>query len=90
MDKYIHMRIVELLEEKKISKNKLCKDLNLERTNLNKYCNDKFLRIDAALIIKLCDYFQCEISDLMEIRKKEPPKNREGILKPIRKPQIND
>ena len=68
MEKYVHIRIPELLKEKGISKTRLCKDLNLQHSNLNKYCNDKFLRIDAALIIKLCDYFQCEISDLLEIR----------------------
>ena len=68
MEKYVHIRIPELLQEKGISKNKLCKDLNLQHTNLNKYCNNKHQRIDAALIIKLCDYFNCEISDLLEIR----------------------
>ena len=67
-DKYLHIRILELLEERKISKTKICKDLNLQRGNLNKYCNDKFQRIDAKLIIKLCEYFECEISDLLEIR----------------------
>ena len=64
----IKLRIAEILQEKGISKNRLCLDLNLQRGNLNKYCNDKFLRIDAALLIKLCDYFQCDISDLLEIR----------------------
>ena len=66
-DKELHIRIVELLEEKGISKTRICKDLDLQHGNLNKYCNDKFQRIDAKLIIKLCEYFQCEISDLLEI-----------------------
>ena len=87
MEKYVHIRIPELLQEKGISKNKLCQDLNLQRTNLNKYCNNKHQRIDAALIIKLCDYFNCGISDLLEIRevpdsKKEIPQKPMGF-KPI-------
>ncbi|WP_285824927.1 helix-turn-helix domain-containing protein [Schaedlerella arabinosiphila] len=69
--KYIHIRINELLEEKGISKNRICKDLDLPRGNFNKYCRDNFQRIDANLIIRLCDYFGCEISDLLEIREKE-------------------
>ena len=67
-DKELHIRIVELLKEKGISKTKICKDLDLQHGNLNKYCRDEFKRIDAKLIIKLCEYFECEISDLLEIR----------------------
>ena len=67
-DKELHIRIQELAEEKGISKTKLCKDLDMQFRNFNKYYNDKFQRIDANLIIKLCEYFQCGISDLLEIR----------------------
>lgn len=68
--KYIHLRIMELLEEKKISKNRICKDLDLQRGNFNRYCKDNFQRIDANLIVRLCEYLGCEISDLLEIREK--------------------
>ncbi len=68
--KYIHLRIMELLEEKKISKNRICKDLDLQRGNFNRYCKDNFQRIDANLIVRLCEYLECEISDLLEIREK--------------------
>ena len=66
--KYIHLRIVELLQEQKISKNQICKDLDLQRRNFNRYCRDDFQRIDTNLILKLCDYFQCPIENLLEIR----------------------
>ena len=64
---HIHMRIVELLEEQGISKNQICKDLDLPRGNFNKYCRDDFQRIDANLIIKLCRYLSCDIKDLLVI-----------------------
>ena len=63
--KRIHMRIEELLKERGISKNQICKDLDIPRGNFNRYCRDEFQRIDANLVIKLCDYFQCEIGDLL-------------------------
>lgn len=63
--KRIHMRIVELLAERGISKNQICKDLDIPRGNFNRYCRDEFQRIDANLIVKLCDYFKCDISDLL-------------------------
>lgn len=59
------MRIVELLAEREISKNQICKDLDIPRSNFNRYCRDEFQRIDANLVIKLCDYFNCDIKDLL-------------------------
>lgn len=69
-EKYIHLRIMELLAEQNISKNKICRDVGIDRTNFNRYCKDQFQRIDASLILKLCDYFHCNIADLIEIREK--------------------
>ena len=63
--KRIHMRIVELLTERGISKNQICKDLDIPRGNFNRYCRDEFQRIDANLVVKLCDYFHCDIGDLL-------------------------
>ncbi|MCI9379221.1 MAG: helix-turn-helix transcriptional regulator [Eubacterium sp.] len=68
--KYLHIRITELLQEHNISKTKICKDLDLQRGNFNRYCRDEFQRIDAGLILKLCDYFNCSVSDLLEIKEK--------------------
>ena len=67
MMRSVHMRINELLQERDISKNRTCKDLNLARGNFNRYCRDEFQRIDTNLIVKLCDYLECDISDLLEI-----------------------
>ncbi len=63
--KHIHMRIEEQLRERGISKNQICKDLDIPRGNFNRYCRDEFQRIDANLVVKLCDYFNCDISDLL-------------------------
>jgi putative transcriptional regulator len=62
------MRLPELLEEKGISRARLCKDLDLQRTNLNRYYRDNFQRVDANLIVKLCEYLNCDIADLLEIK----------------------
>ena len=62
----LHMRITELLEENHTSKNALCKELDIPRSNLNRYCRDDFQRIDANLVCKLCEFFQCEVGDLIQ------------------------
>lgn len=63
--KRIHMRITELLDERGISKNRVCSDLSIPRGNFNRYCRDEFQRIDANLIVKLCTYLECDIADLL-------------------------
>ena len=63
--KHIHMRINELLKEQDISKNQICKDLELARGNFNRYCRDDFQRIDAGLVCKLCHYLEIDIGELM-------------------------
>ena len=42
--------------------------LEVERTNFNRYYRDEFQRIDANFLLKLCEYFDCEVGDLFEIR----------------------
>lgn len=81
-DKKLHIRMQELAKEKGISKTKLCKELDMQYGNFNKYYEDKFQRINANLIIKLCEYFECRISDLLEIRSRNS-----NDMTPVRKKQ---
>ena len=71
---YLHMRINELMEERGISKNKVCRALNIPRANFNRYCRDEFQRIDANLICKLCAFFGCTAGDLIEFVEEESDK----------------
>lgn len=63
---YLHMRINEQLARCGKSKNTVCKDLDIPRSNFNRYCRDEFQRIDAGLVCKLCEYFECGVGDLIE------------------------
>ena len=67
----LQFRLNALLEERGISKNKICKDLDIPRTNLNRYCRNDFQRIDAALVCKLCWYLDVEIGELIVYQKEE-------------------
>ncbi|MDO4339751.1 MAG: helix-turn-helix transcriptional regulator [Eubacteriales bacterium] len=62
----IRLRIEELLIEKNISKNKICKDLDIPRTNFNRYCRGEYQRLDTNLLCKLLVYFDCSPNDLIE------------------------
>ena len=70
----VKMNIEELLEKAGISKNKICKDLDLPRPNFNNYCRNQFQRIDANLIAKLCFYLDCTVDEL--IKYEHPKKSK--------------
>ena len=54
----LHLNITKILQERGISKNRICKDLDIPRANFNRYCRDDFQRLDAHLLCKLCDFTQ--------------------------------
>ena len=41
---HLELRIEELLQEKGISKNMICKELDIPRSNFNRYCRNEFQR----------------------------------------------
>ena len=61
----IELRIEKVMKEKGISKNQICKDLDFQRGNFNRYCRNDFQRIDAALLCKLCWYLKVDLSELL-------------------------
>ena len=69
--KYVYMRLPELLEERGISRTKLTYDLNLQRSNVNRYYKNNAQRYDCQLLARLCEYLECDISDLLELREKD-------------------
>lgn len=61
----LSLRIDEILKAKGISKNKICKDLDIPRTNFNKYCRNEFQRLDVGLVCKLCNYLDVDAGELI-------------------------
>lgn len=68
-----HGRIVLTLEEYRlkqgISKNKIVLGAGVQRTQLQKYCQNKVARVDLGVLARLCNYLQCELSDIMRYEK---------------------
>ena len=61
----INLRIEELLREKNISKNQICKDLDIPRSNFNRYCRNDCQRMDIGILSKLMSYLDVDISELL-------------------------
>ncbi len=68
----IKITINDVLKEKHISKNKLMNKAEMQRTQLNNYCNQKVQRLDISIISRICYTLDCDIKDIL---KYYPPKN---------------
>ena len=68
MEKYgtIRIKLDELLESSKLSKNKLSHRAEMQRTQINNFCKNKVTRLDTDVLARICHAFDCSISDLLE------------------------
>ena len=62
----VKITLAQLIEEKGISKNKLSQRAEMQRTQLNNYCNNRISRLDIDVLARLCTVLDCKISDLLE------------------------
>ena len=62
----IKIKLAELIEKNGISKNKLSQRAEMQRTQINRYCNNTITRLDVDVLARLCTVLNCEISDLLE------------------------
>ena len=73
----IRIKLNELIEKNGISKNKLSHRAEMQRSQINNYCNNRISRLDIDVLARICTVFECNISDLLEF---EPPQNETDIL----------
>lgn len=63
---YIKIKLTDLIQEKGISKNKLAHRAEMQRTQLNKYCNNQIALIDITVLSRLCTALDCKVEDILE------------------------
>ena len=73
MEQYgtIKINLAKLIEQKGISKNKLSHRAEMQRSQINHYCNNTITRLDVDVLARICTVLDCEIGDLLEY---VPPK----------------
>jgi len=62
----IRIKLDELIERQGISKNKLSHKAEMQRTQINNYCNNNITRLDIDVLARICTVLDCEIGDLLE------------------------
>ncbi len=63
---YYLFKLDDLLESDNISKNKLMRDTNTDFKVLQRIINGEITRLDVTVFARLCDYFDCNLNDIVE------------------------
>lgn len=66
---HVEIKLKEMMEDKGISKTKICKHCDIQRAQLNKYMNNDMDRVDLSILARFCAYLECEVHDLLEYKK---------------------
>ena len=67
---YYLFKLDDLLKDNDISINKLMRDTNTDFKVLKRLMTGELVRFDIFVIARLCDYFNCDIEDIIEYRRK--------------------
>ena len=62
----IVIKLDKLLEQSGLSKNKLSHRAEMQRSQINHYCNNDITRLDTDVLARICTVFECETGDLLE------------------------
>ena len=67
---YYLFKLDDLLKDNDISINKLMRDTNTDFKVLKRLMTGELVRFDIFVIARLCNYFNCDIEDIIEYRRK--------------------
>ena len=63
---YYLFKLEKILNDKKISINKLMRETNTDFKVLKRIMTGELVRLDIFVIARLCDYLNCKITDIVE------------------------
>ena len=62
----IRIKLDDLIRKAGISKNKLSHRAEMQRSQINHYCNNEITRLDIDVLARICTVLECRIEDLLE------------------------
>lgn len=66
---YVHIKLNELLEQKRISHRELSRMTGIRHPSISEMCNNQTKRLPLDNLAKICEVLQCDITDILELRK---------------------
>ena len=65
---YYLFKLEDILKERNISINKLMRDTNTDFKVIKRLMGYGIVRADITVLARFCDYFNCEITDIIEYK----------------------
>lgn len=65
----LEITLKEVLDKKNISRNKLCTMIAVNYDLVNRYYNNRVIRIDIDIIARMCFALECDVADLLKYKK---------------------
>lgn len=65
----VKIHLSRLMGERKLKISDLARETGINRGTITRLYHETAERVELDVIEKLCDYFQCEIADLLGIEK---------------------
>jgi putative transcriptional regulator len=65
----IHLKLKEIMEEHNIGQRELSRQTGIRQGTIGDYANNTFKMINKEHLEILCDFFDCDINDLVERKK---------------------
>ena len=62
-------KLGQVLEDQHISINKLMRDTNTDFKVIKRIMDGAMVRIDIIVLARLCDYLQCDMTDIVEYKR---------------------
>ena len=59
-------KLEDILKQRKISINRLMRDTNTDFKVLKRMMTGELVRFDIFVVARLCDYLNCQITDIIE------------------------
>lgn len=63
------LNLKKILDDKKISRNKLSNMIATNYDLVNRYYNNKVVRIDLDIIARICFVLDCDVNDIIKYKK---------------------
>ncbi len=64
-----YFKLEDILKKKNISINKLMRDTNTDFKVIKKLMTGDLARIDITVLARMCDYLECDITDIFEYKR---------------------
>ncbi len=65
----VEITLKDVLAKKNISRNKLCKMIATTYDLVNRYYNNKVIRVDTDIIARMCYVLDCKVEDILKYKK---------------------